>query len=160
MSNNRNIVFEGARAGYDLKNRLNVFLVFFYFFICDIHGIPSIFMWKNTYMYLNVILLKISILIYASNLEFFVWNIQGKTLLFAINFDSKNKENVKLWKIYEWLLYWYCLYSNKKKMGGGGVTVETLNKCYLKLCKCVKWAGVILKCSKNMSGMLCSLNQS
>ena len=125
--------------------------IFFYFFICNIHGV---YLWKNTYMYLNVILVKISILIYASNLEFFVWNRQGKTLLFAINFDSKKRKCEILKKFINDFCIGIVFILIRKKWGGGGghrwKNEEGLSQT-LQMCLMRGGYSKMLPCSLNQS---------
>ena len=60
-----------ARAGRSLKKRLRDF--FFNFYTCNIHGIPSIFMWKNIAH--RDCSETGAISKYVSSIAFFVWNI-------------------------------------------------------------------------------------
>ena len=90
-----------ARAGWGLKNRLRD--IFLNFCIGNIHGILIIFMWKNTWLWLqwNGGDLKICV-----RYILFCCEIYSGTLLFSENLFLKTEISTKIDK---WHLYGYCL---------------------------------------------------
>ena len=95
--------------------------------ICSIHGIPSIFMWKKPY--LTLIVVKPG--------RFCVWNISGKTLLFALNFNYKKANSWNFEKLINDIWMGILFIVVRKKMGGHLWNIEEgLSQTFdLKMCQ-------------------------
>ena len=120
-----------VRDGCCLKNRLGEFLIFFALVIFMVF---RVYLCDKTIPHLDCRETG-AISKYVSNIAFFEWNIKGKTLLFALNFDLKKTT----WWNFEKLINDIGMCIVLILMG---VTVEILNRGYFKLWKCVKWEKV------------------
>ena len=131
-------LFKETQDSCSLKNGCNV---------CHIHGIPGIFMYKNSHLTLISVKHRrvVSKCMFRISLLYEIYRENSILLIVAWK-----KKLVKFWKINEWYLYGYCLEFSKEKWGGGGGAVETLKRVYFKLWIFVKWKEVWFEMFQNL----------
>ena len=129
------IRFKEARAGCGLKNRLREFSFIFAYVIFMVF---RIYLCEKNIPHRDCSEMG-AISKYVSNIAFFILNILGKTLLFALNFDLKKTNSWNFEKLINDTCMGIVFILVRKKWG---VTVEILKRGYLKLWKCVKWEEV------------------
>ena len=139
-----------ARAGCGLKNRLREFSLIFAYVIFMVF---RIYLCEKNIPHRDCSEMG-AISKYVSNIAFFVWNILGKTLLFALNFDLKKTNSWNFEKLINDTCMGIVFILVRKKWGDHRWNIKENSENVLNVRR------FDLRCSENKSKLLYSQNQS